>query len=155
MTYRTAVSLDDDVEEAIKQDDRAFSELVDGWARNYYVRGVPVLETMEADRVTSHLKNARDFHADAVEELDEAIALIEAAKETAESPRERPASDGEVYELADAKEWWRGQHWTFDPGPENPAMKEWADRVGMTPQELVAELRTVERESKLKSLQSG
>jgi len=135
MTYRTTVSLDDDIEEDIQRDDRAFSELANEWARNYYVRGVPVLETMEADRVKAHLQNARDAYADAVEELDDAIALIEDAKETAESPREKPDADGAVFSLADAKEWWRGQPWTLDADPENPAMQEWADKLGMTPEE--------------------
>lgn len=147
---RTGVSLDPDVAEAKAEDDGDFSPLVNKWARDYYIGGKrPVTDRERVKQMLDELNKVESQYEEHVQQMRDLFSRQRAMLNDALG--EAPTSD-EEYEDAIETVYNKHTNRSTTPGgtlvndystprnPENPAMRNEAERLGISPEHLVEEL---------------
>lgn len=149
---RTSVTLDPHIARKIAEDDAAFSRLVNRWAEEYYAaERRPLMDRVRIERWEAQLDQQEAAFESWVNEMrewfDDQRDLLEAAKEetTTDLPDDLDAEIDEFHEQVTEVEEFAttGAHLipTAERDPENPAIYHKADRLGITADRLVTELK--------------
>jgi len=140
---RKNVSIDSDVNQAIDANDN-FSELVEQWARQYYLEGnfyaveramyEQMLESVEQNREAMH-DMVDDMHDEFAAEIEAQVDHIDTVGENEFSDRDM--SGPSLEEAADVL-----QHVANNGQLErsNPAVQNWAQKRGEAPAQLIQQL---------------
>ena len=140
---RKNVSIGSDVNQAIDANDN-FSELVEGWARQYYLEGnfyaverqmyEQMLDSVEASRETMH-EQVDEMHDEFTSQIRAQLDHIDTVGENEYSGRDMsgPSLEEAANVLSDVAD--RGML-----NRSNPAVQNWAQKRGESPAELISQL---------------
>ncbi|MDL5361369.1 hypothetical protein [Halalkalicoccus sp. NIPERK01] len=146
---RKSVSLDEPVYEQVQDDDAEFSPLVNKWAEDYYAEGRrPAMKEQQVEQMLSDLNEREEqfeeFVKDTMAMFDQHRSMLKSALgDTAAEDDVLEEQFEDVYnELTERTQF---TDYSTPRDPENPAIRQHANRIGVSPQRLVEELKERDR----------
>lgn len=136
---RRNISMDPEVNDAVDPSD-TFSDLVNEWTRQYYMEGnFYNVEKAFLQQMLEQVEDSRDMMHEQVDEMhDELAAELEAKIEHVDTvgydEKQQTGSDAKWQEAFDVLE-------GAARDPTNPAIKNWAGKLNVSPDELVERLK--------------
>lgn len=138
MSDRKNISISEEANESIDPTVN-FSELVDGWTREYFIEGnLYAVEKAMFEQMLEQVEDSRDRMHEQVDKMHDELsaelqAKVDHIDEVGKNERQQTGSDEQI---AEAKQALRGA----PRKPDNPAIKNWAKKLNMPPEELLEEL---------------
>lgn len=152
---RTTVSLDERVAEHVSDDDAPFSPLVNKWAEDYYLESRrPVMKRARVKRMLEELDEQEAAFEEQVQATRDLFSKHRGMLKEAlgEAPTEEEDLEDAIEDVYN-RHTNRVSHghgsivddYSTPRDPENPAMRNAAQKLGITPEHLVEELRRRDR----------
>lgn len=149
---RRSVSLDEHVAEEIEDDSAEFSPLVNKWAEDYYHEGKrPIMQEQRVEEMIDEI-DRREAELDEMYEATKEMfschretlreSLGEAAEEEQLEKVYKEMTDWKPHTLSSVDGF---ENQGVPRDPENPAIRHRAKRLGLSPEDLVDELRKRDR----------
>lgn len=138
MSDRKNISISEEANESIDPGVN-FSELVDGWTREYFIEGnLYAVEKAMFEQLLEEVEDSRNQMHEQVDEMHDEIAAELQAKvdhldEVGKNEKQQTGSDAQLEEAKESLK-------NTPRDPQNPAIKNWAKRLNMSPRELLDEL---------------
>jgi hypothetical protein len=137
---RRNISIDPEVNEAIDEN-RVFSDLVNEWARQYFVEGNTYnVEKALLEDMLAHVEESREAMHEQVDEMhDELAARFESEIDHLDTvgydERKQTGSDAQWEQAEQALE-----HTPLEP--DNPAVRNWSQKLNVEPTALIERLES-------------
>ena len=146
--WRTTVSIDSHVAEDIQDDDAPFSPLVNKWAEDYYLEGKrPLMQEHQVEEMLEEI----EAHEDELDQMYKSMKqMLSRHKTTLRSALGEEADEGELdHFYEEMTDWQESPLKSVDEyvnngvprDPNNPAVHQAAQQLGMGPEKLVSELK--------------
>jgi len=135
---RRNISLDPDVNSAIDEN-RVYSDLVNEWTRQYFIEGNTYnVEKALLEEMLEHIEESREAMHEQVDEMHDDLASrfkseIEHLETVGHNEKQQAGSDAQWEKAEQALE-----HTPLEA--DNPAVRNWSQKLNVTPDELIEAL---------------